>query len=140
MSATDQSAVRIEVVACHSDARGFVFEPMPGDDLPQYRNVHIVVSLPGAVRGNHSHVRGTEITTVCGPTKVRFREAIGLYNLEWVSRGHEHLCQQWVGIERYRRDQLIKLAGIEQLRLRLHRGLLILRVSGNARESGKCQW
>lgn len=75
MSAAVQSAVRIDVLACHSDPRGSVFEPMPGDELANFRNVHVVISEPGAVRGNHSHIRGTEITSVVGPTQVRFREA-----------------------------------------------------------------
>jgi dTDP-4-dehydrorhamnose 3,5-epimerase-like enzyme len=67
-------AVRIDVLVCHRDARGAVFEPLPGDELADYRNMHVVLSEPGAVRGNHFHVRGTEITTVAGPTLVRFRE------------------------------------------------------------------
>ncbi len=33
-----------------------------------------MVSRPGAVRGNHYHVRGTEILVVCGPSLVRIRE------------------------------------------------------------------
>jgi uncharacterized RmlC-like cupin family protein len=40
--------------------------------------VHVVMSVPGAVRGNHRHVRGTEITSVTGPALVRFRDADGL--------------------------------------------------------------
>lgn len=75
MPSEAQQVVRIDVLDCHSDPRGAVFEPLPGDDLPDYRNVHIVISEPGAVRGNHSHVRGTEIITIFGPTLVRFRES-----------------------------------------------------------------
>jgi dTDP-4-dehydrorhamnose 3,5-epimerase-like enzyme len=75
MSAVASQAVRIDVLECHSDPRGAVFEPLPGDDLPDFRNVHIVISEPGAIRGNHAHIRGTEITTVFGPTLVRFRES-----------------------------------------------------------------
>lgn len=74
MSLVVNQAVRIDILACHSDMRGAVFEPLPGDELPDYRNVHIVISEPGAIRGNHAHVRGTEITAVFGPTLVRFRE------------------------------------------------------------------
>jgi len=69
------TAVRIDVLACHRDLRGAVFEPLPGDEIADYRNMHVVLSEPGAIRGNHFHVRGTEITTVAGPTLVRFREA-----------------------------------------------------------------
>jgi len=75
MSVSTNLAVRIDVLECHSDPRGAVFEPLPGDDLPSYRNVHIVISEPGAIRGNHAHLRGTEITAIYGPTLVRFREA-----------------------------------------------------------------
>ena len=74
-SPTSATTVHIDIVACHRDPRGTVFEPLPGDELADYRNVHIVLSEPGAVRGNHYHVRGMEITTVIGPTLVRFRES-----------------------------------------------------------------
>ena len=30
-------------------------------------------SEPGAIRGNHRHLRGTEMTTVLGPALVRYR-------------------------------------------------------------------
>ena len=72
--ALSTAAVRIDVLDCHRDPRGAVFEPLPGDQLADYRNMHVVISEPGAIRGNHFHVRGTEITTVAGPTLVRFRE------------------------------------------------------------------
>ena len=41
----------------------------------------------------------------------------------------EHLRNQWVGIKRYRRDQLIKLASIKQLLLGLRRLLAALEPS-----------
>lgn len=82
MNAPEASTVRIDVLASHRDARGYVFEPLSGAELQAYRNVHVVVSEPGAIRGNHFHVRGTEITTVAGPTLVRFREAGMLRDVE----------------------------------------------------------
>jgi dTDP-4-dehydrorhamnose 3,5-epimerase-like enzyme len=73
-NSTSPQPVRIEVLVSHKDARGAVFEPLPGDEIADYRNMHVVVSEPGAIRGNHFHVRGTEMTAVAGPTLVRFRE------------------------------------------------------------------
>src|SRR5215831_12250829 len=69
------ATVRIDVLEAHQDSRGAVFEPLPGDEIAGYRNMHVVLSEPGAIRGNHYHVRGTEVTTVVGPTLVRFRES-----------------------------------------------------------------
>lgn len=57
-----------------SDARGLVFEPLVADDFPDQKNAHIVLSMPGVVRGNHYHKRGTETIAVLGPALVRFRE------------------------------------------------------------------
>jgi UDP-2-acetamido-2,6-beta-L-arabino-hexul-4-ose reductase len=59
----------------HSDARGAVFEPLNASELQGQRNTHVVLSEPGAVRGNHYHHKGTEITVVVGPAVVRYRAA-----------------------------------------------------------------
>lgn len=67
--------VRVERLAAHRDARGAVFEPLGPVELPDQRNVHVVVTAPGAVRGNHFHPRGTEVLTVLGPALVRTRAA-----------------------------------------------------------------
>ncbi len=74
---TPFTRMRVEVVSGYQDARGCVFEPLAATEIAQYRNVHIVLSEPGAVRGNHCHVRGCEITTVPGPMLVRVRESDG---------------------------------------------------------------
>ena len=68
---------RVEIVKLnvHSDARGAVFEPLEPRLLAGWRNVHTVITEPGGVRGNHAHLRGTEISAVVGPALVRFREA-----------------------------------------------------------------
>lgn len=66
--------IKKEIVNHFSDSRGFVFEPVQGELLTNQRNTHVVVSRPGAVRGNHYHVRGTETLVVCGPALVRIRE------------------------------------------------------------------
>ena len=67
--------VLVEELPVHGDSRGAVFEPLVADALCAQRNVHVVLSEPGAVRANHYHVRGTEVMTVCGRALVRYREA-----------------------------------------------------------------
>ncbi len=66
--------VLIQTVRRSADARGFVFEPLEVAELPHQRNCHVVVTEPGAVRGNHHHPRGTEVLVVAGPAHVRCRE------------------------------------------------------------------
>lgn len=56
-----------------SDERGFVFDPLDADRLAEQRNAHVVITLPGHVRGNHRHP-GTETLTVLGPALVRVKE------------------------------------------------------------------
>ena len=58
--------------------------------------------------------------------------ASGLNHFKRISRGHEHLRNQRVGIKCYRRDQLIKLASVEQLLLGLSACWLILSRAGSA--------
>ena len=65
--------VTITRLKVHADSRGSVFEPLEPALLQGWRNVHVVVSAPGAVRGNHRHLRGTEMTTIQGPALVRYR-------------------------------------------------------------------
>ncbi len=68
------SRVRIDTVAAHGDERGLVYEPLDEAGLQAQRNVHVVLTAPGAVRGNHRHLVGTEVTLVTGPAEVRLRE------------------------------------------------------------------
>jgi dTDP-4-dehydrorhamnose 3,5-epimerase-like enzyme len=63
-----------ETVRCFHDSRGLVFEPVGAPLLSGQRNVHVVMTEPGAIRGNHLHQRSTEITAVVGPVLVRVRE------------------------------------------------------------------
>jgi UDP-2-acetamido-2,6-beta-L-arabino-hexul-4-ose reductase len=60
-------------LSVHSDPRGFVFEPLNEQLLKKQRNVHVVVTVPGAVRGNHFHRQGTETIAVVGPALVRVK-------------------------------------------------------------------
>ena len=57
------------------DARGVVFEPLDAAQLGAQRNVHVVLSAPGAVRGNHFHRVQHEVSVVVGPARVAWREA-----------------------------------------------------------------
>src|SRR5829696_2715426 len=76
MTMTDTSDARAtaERVPLRSDPRGLVLEPLGAAGLPAQRNVHLVVTEPGAVRGNHFHEHGTEVLVVLGPGLVRLRE------------------------------------------------------------------
>jgi UDP-2-acetamido-2,6-beta-L-arabino-hexul-4-ose reductase len=73
-------AVRIEPVVLHTDRRGSVFEPLDPERLPGQRNVHLVVTEPGGIRGNHYHTCSTEVVTVQGPALVRIRDERGVWD------------------------------------------------------------
>ena len=64
----------VESLPVHRDARGGVFEPLAPAAFAGQRNVHVVLTEPGAVRGNHYHTRGTEVLSVMGPALVRTRQ------------------------------------------------------------------
>ena len=66
--------VTVERLMMHSDARGAVVEPLDAAAFAAQQNVHVAVSQPGCVRGNHFHKIGTEIIAVIGPALVRFRD------------------------------------------------------------------
>ena len=74
----------LEIVSLplHTDARGVVFEVLAADMIASQRNTHVVISLPGVVRGNHYHLQGTEIIAVMGPALVRIREDGKLRDIE----------------------------------------------------------
>jgi dTDP-4-dehydrorhamnose 3,5-epimerase-like enzyme len=67
-------SVMIVRLRVNTDPRGAVFEPLEPDLLSGWRNVHAVVTEPGAIRGNHRHMKGTEMSAVLGPALVRYRE------------------------------------------------------------------
>jgi dTDP-4-dehydrorhamnose 3,5-epimerase-like enzyme len=74
--------VRYEKLNVIKDARGIVFEPLPGDALSDKRNAHVVVSGPGVVRGNHYHKKGEETMAVMGPAQVRVRDGDKIKNID----------------------------------------------------------
>src|ERR1700687_4009976 len=65
--------VAIQKLKVHADRRGAVFEPLEPALLAGWRNVHTVVSEPGALRGNHRHMFGTEVTAELGAALVSYR-------------------------------------------------------------------
>jgi dTDP-4-dehydrorhamnose 3,5-epimerase-like enzyme len=83
------AAVEIRKLTVHADGRGAVFEPLEPALLVGWRNVHTVVTEPGAIRGNHRHPRGTEVTAVLGPALVRYRAG------EQIEERHVPLGEAW---------------------------------------------
>jgi UDP-2-acetamido-2,6-beta-L-arabino-hexul-4-ose reductase len=75
-------SVVIEEVNVHSDSRGSVFEPVAEEFLQHQHNAHVVISRPGAVRGNHYHLNGTEVIAVMGLAVVRIEEDDQIRDIE----------------------------------------------------------
>ncbi len=75
MSKLQSAGVRIESVKTHRDARGCLFEPLNDAELAAQKNVHVVLTQPNEVRGNHRHASAVEMTTVVGPCLVRLKES-----------------------------------------------------------------
>jgi dTDP-4-dehydrorhamnose 3,5-epimerase-like enzyme len=65
----------IQSVKTHRDARGALFEPLSDAELQNQKNVHVVLTQPNEVRGNHVHRTAVETTSVVGPCRVRLKEA-----------------------------------------------------------------
>jgi dTDP-4-dehydrorhamnose 3,5-epimerase-like enzyme len=74
--------VRIEAIKTHRDPRGVLFEPLGDSELAAQKNVHIVLTAPNEVRGNHVHDTAVEMTTVVGPCLVRLKEAGAIRDVE----------------------------------------------------------
>jgi len=74
--------MHVENVTVHADHRGIVFEPVDADDIAGKQNVHVVVTRPGEVRGNHYHKRTSEVMTVTGQALVRVSTDDGIEDME----------------------------------------------------------
>jgi dTDP-4-dehydrorhamnose 3,5-epimerase-like enzyme len=74
--------VRIETLPAFRDARGALFEPLDERGLAAQKNVHVVLTAPGEVRGNHRHQHSSETTTVVGPCLVRLKGPTGSCDVE----------------------------------------------------------
>jgi dTDP-4-dehydrorhamnose 3,5-epimerase-like enzyme len=72
----------IEPVKTHRDPRGALFEPLSDAELGAQKNVHVVLTQPGEVRGNHRHLTATENTSVVGPCLVRLKEGNDIRDID----------------------------------------------------------
>lgn len=77
-SAAAPARTLIEPLAAFCDARGSLFEPLNDRELAAQRNVHVVLTEPDCIRGNHYHPHSTEVTAVVGPCLVRLKEGEGI--------------------------------------------------------------
>lgn len=66
--------IEVKVVRRVADARGWLCEPLEAAELAGQKNIHVAITKPGHLRGNHFHRRTTEVVTVSGPALVRVRE------------------------------------------------------------------
>jgi dTDP-4-dehydrorhamnose 3,5-epimerase-like enzyme len=82
MTPANPARTLVEIVKAHRDQRGEVFEPLDDAELAQQKNVHVVLTHPNEVRGNHCHRAATETTTVVGPCLVRLKEADAVRDVE----------------------------------------------------------
>ena len=56
------------------DKRGFVFDPLTPEDIANQKNMHVVITLPGFIRGNHFHKKSYERLVVYGSSLIRVKE------------------------------------------------------------------
>jgi dTDP-4-dehydrorhamnose 3,5-epimerase-like enzyme len=74
MNTSLSSHAIVQSVKTHRDVRGSVFEPLNDAELAGQKNVHVVLTQPNEVRGNHVHRNAVEITSVAGPCLIRLKE------------------------------------------------------------------
>lgn len=74
--------VTIDQLEIHDDNRGIVFEPIEDESIMFQQNCHVVISKPGAIRGNHYHLSGTETLAVMGPALLRLKEGNQISDFE----------------------------------------------------------
>ncbi len=82
MSTLNTSRVVVQSVKTHRDARGSLFEPLSDAELAGQKNVHVVLTQPNEVRGNHVHRTAVETTSVVGPCLIRLKEDGSIRDLE----------------------------------------------------------
>ena len=78
----NDTTFHFEPVELHADPRGYVLEPVDKESLQSQSNAHLVVTQPGAVRGNHYHRIGTEVAVIVGPALVRIRDDSEVRDIE----------------------------------------------------------
>jgi dTDP-4-dehydrorhamnose 3,5-epimerase-like enzyme len=74
MDTITTTRVVCEPVKTHRDARGSLFEPLSDAELAAQKNVHVVLTQPNEVRGNHWHRTAVETTSLVGPCLIRLKE------------------------------------------------------------------
>ena len=79
---TPHTRVVVQPVKTHCDARGSLFEPLTDAELSSQRNVHVVLTQPNEVRGNHVHRMAVETTSVVGPCLIRLKEDGSIRDLQ----------------------------------------------------------
>src|ERR1700733_12276698 len=82
MNTPNNSRGVVQSVKTHRDARGSLFEPLTDAELADQKNVHVVLTQPNEVRGNHVHRTAVETTSVVGPCLIRLKEAGTLRDLD----------------------------------------------------------
>jgi dTDP-4-dehydrorhamnose 3,5-epimerase-like enzyme len=82
MDAPKLAVTLIESVKTHRDPRGTLFEPLSDAELAGQKNVHVVLTQPNEVRGNHVHLTAVETTSVVGPCLVRLKETEVIRDVE----------------------------------------------------------
>jgi dTDP-4-dehydrorhamnose 3,5-epimerase-like enzyme len=82
MDTLNSARVTVYPVKTHRDARGSLFEPLNDEELAGQKNVHVVLTQPNEVRGNHAHRTAVETTSVVGPCLIRLKEAGAIRDLE----------------------------------------------------------
>jgi dTDP-4-dehydrorhamnose 3,5-epimerase-like enzyme len=82
MNRPNATRVVVESVKTHRDARGSLFEPLSDAELADQKNVHVVLTQPNEVRGNHVHRTAVETTSVVGPCLIRLKEAGAIRDLD----------------------------------------------------------
>jgi dTDP-4-dehydrorhamnose 3,5-epimerase-like enzyme len=82
MDIPTSSRVIVQAVKTHRDARGSLFEPLTDAELAGQKNVHVVLTQPNEVRGNHMHRTAVETTSLVGPCLIRLKEAGAIRDLE----------------------------------------------------------
>jgi dTDP-4-dehydrorhamnose 3,5-epimerase-like enzyme len=82
MNTTNTPRAVVQSVKTHRDARGSLFEPLSDAELADQKNVHVVLTQPNEVRGNHVHRTAVETTSVVGPCLIRLKEAGVIRDLE----------------------------------------------------------
>src|SRR5713226_8635739 len=73
MNTLNTSRVVVQSVKTHRDARGSLFEPLTDAELAGQKNVHVVLTQPNEVRGNHVHQTAVETTSVVGPCLIHLK-------------------------------------------------------------------